>query len=177
MDKKLLIVTLLATLLVPFLVVGVSRAEVVTGDTAVTYQGTITFSVASYVEVDFGPGWNSLIVPGSIKPGTSGIFPVDFDPASTYINVASNTNVNVDIAFGVPTKNSFIQNLRIGPVRGTKGAYSILVNNVSSGFYYRPGPIEAEIVVPSGTRAGIWDESFIICVAISGYVNQYCPAL
>jgi len=174
MDKKLLVATLLAIFLVPFLVVG--RAEIVTGETAVTYEGTITFSVSTYIEVDFGPGWQNLAISKPIRPGTSGIYNVGFDPQSTYIRITSNTNVNVDIAFGVPSSNVYIQNITIGNEIVERGSYSKLAYNVAPGTTYAPSAISVGIDVPLGVAAGTHSESFTICVVISNHI-EYCPAL
>jgi len=176
MDKKLILATLLAILLVPFLVIG--RAEVVTGDTAVYTTGTVTFSVSTYIEVDFGPGWQNLKVIDPIRPGTFGPFPVEVDPSTTYINVTGNTNTNVDIVFGLPISSVYIQRI-FGPVIVEKGMYSAVLYNATPPVLYIPPPtIDVEINVPLGTRAGTYSDSFVICVLANGLSPYHvCPPL
>jgi len=176
----LLVATLLSLFLVPFLSIG--RAEIVTGDTAVAYTGTITFSVASYIEVDFGPGWKELTVQERIKSGTSGIYSVSFNPDTTYIKNTENSNTGVRIYVGVPSGNWFIQNVTIDDITARKGEYSpVEIIRLPPGMVFRPDQILAGINVPQRTGAGNWAENFILCAINEVFpryeVYVYCPPL
>lgn len=167
-----------ALFILPILLIG--RSEIITGENSVAYDAIIYFNVSKFIVVDFGPGWKELYASERIRPGEVKEVGINYNYDTTFIDIISDTNIPVNIAFGIYEDffvNPFLERLTIDGTDINRGEYKTLIA-FARGIVYRPSSISAVIHVPPGTPAGINSVPFIICVydyAYSPY--DVCPSL
>ncbi|MEM2446087.1 MAG: hypothetical protein QW734_05470 [Candidatus Bathyarchaeia archaeon] len=165
----------IALLVLPVLLIG--KSEIITGEYSAYYEGIVRFTVSKYIEVDFGSGWITIYAMESFSPGETKTVILDYSPGSTYINVTENTNINVNIAIGIPDQG-YIEMLGIDNAQFYRNSYSDLVSDITPPYYYVPESMIATISVPPRISSGTKSSTFIICVYDSE-IQYYdaCPAL